>query len=93
MAERQWWEPELADAAYVVRLRDDYPEKCEGMSDERVRDHFNDTGGKYVVTWDHLGDAYAQFEALADAYLALRAQVPQPEERSASSASGDSYGG
>jgi hypothetical protein len=69
MQEKQWWEPELADADYVKQLRDEYAEKCEGMSDEWVLEHFNEVGGKYVVTWDHVGDAYPQFEKLADAYL------------------------
>lgn len=76
----KWWEPELADDDYVARLRADYPEKCDGMSDEWVRDHFNPTGGKYIVTWDHVGDAYQQFEALADAYLALRAQSEEGKQ-------------
>lgn len=75
MSEPEWWEPELADEKYVARLREDYPEKCDDMSDEWVMEHFNETGGKYVVTWDHVGDAYAQFEKLADAYLALRAEM------------------
>jgi ABC-type nitrate/sulfonate/bicarbonate transport system substrate-binding protein len=71
---KQWWEPELADAEWIARLRKDYPEKCAGMSDDWVADHFNETGGKYVVTWDHTGDAYEQFEKLADAYLKLKAK-------------------
>lgn len=71
----EWWEPELVDDAYVARLRADYPEKCQGMSDNWVLLHFNETGGKYAVTWDHLGDAYEQFEKLADAYYALKLQL------------------
>lgn len=70
--ERPWWFPELADATYFARLREDYPDKA-GWTDDELNDHFNEGGQKYVDTWDHLGDARAQFEALADAYLELLA--------------------
>jgi len=73
MSEPEWWEPVLADAAYIARLRKDYPEKCDGMSDEWVLDYYAE-GRKYPVTWDHVGDAYEQYEKLADAYLALKAK-------------------
>lgn len=76
MAEREWWEPELTDAAWCARIREDYPEKAADMSDEEIRDYYAD-GQKYATTWDHTGDAYEQFEKLADAYLALRASVNQ----------------
>lgn len=69
MTEKPWWFPQLVGAEYFARLREDYPEKAD-WSDEQLADHFTD-GWKYVDTWDHLGDARAQFEALADAYLEL----------------------
>ena len=78
MAKREWWEPVLADAAYVARLRKDYPEKTEGMSDQWCINYYAD-GRKYAVTWDHVGDAYDQFEELADAYFALKQQVGKPD--------------
>jgi hypothetical protein len=70
MAEKPWWFPQLADAAYFARLRDDYPDKA-GLTDADLNAYFNPNDLKYVDTWDHLGDAREQFEALADAYLAL----------------------
>ena len=79
MAKKPWWEPVLADAAYAARLRADYPETCEGKSDEWVLDHYAD-GRKYAVTWDHVGDAYEQFEELADAYFELKSQVGKSAE-------------
>ena len=79
MSEREWWEPVPVDAAYIAELRENYPDKCDGMSDEWVVDHFNEAGGKYAVTWDHLGDAYAQFEELADAYYKLKSQAGKNE--------------
>jgi hypothetical protein len=68
--------PTLTDAAYVARLRKDYPERCDGKGDEEVLAYYNPAGHKYVecTLWDHLGDAAYDYERLADAYLALRAQ-------------------
>jgi hypothetical protein len=74
MTKKEWWEPELADGAYIARLRQDYPEKCEDKSDEWLLEYYNE-GRKYVVLWDHIGEAYAQFERLADAYFKLKSQV------------------
>lgn len=70
--EHPWWFPQLADAEWVARIRKDYPEQTTGMSDDWVRDAYSD-GWKYVDTWDHLGDARAGYEHLADAYLELLA--------------------
>lgn len=69
--------PTPTDAAYIKRLRDDYPEKCDGHDDEWVMDHYNPQGFKYVecTLWDHVGDAASDFEKLADAYLALRDEM------------------
>lgn len=67
--------PTPAGADYIKRLREDYPEKCDGKSDEWVMDHYNPSGFKYVecTLWDHIGDAASDFERLADMYWALRA--------------------
>lgn len=69
--------PTPTDAAYIARLREDYPEVCDGKSDDWVIDHYNPNGCKYVeqTLWDHLGDAGNDYERLADAYLALRDSV------------------
>lgn len=68
---REWWEPRQTDAAWLKRIRDDYPDNA-GESDDWLREYYAE-GRRYAVTWDHTGDAYDQFEALADAYLKLRA--------------------
>lgn len=74
--EKPWWFPELTDAAWVARIRADYPEDTQGLDDDTVRDEYAD-GMKYADTWDHLGDARGSYEPLADAYLALLAE-PDP---------------
>lgn len=67
--EKPWWYPKLCDSRYFARLRDDYPEHAH-WSDDDLLEHYND-GRKYSVAWDHLGDAYPEYEELADAFLAL----------------------
>jgi hypothetical protein len=75
--------PTLADAAYIERLREDYPETCKGMSDEAVMDFYNPAGAKYVeqTLWDHVGDAAYDFERLADMYLKLKSQATSATEQ------------
>ena len=75
--------PTPIDATYIARLRDDYPEVCQGESDDGVMDYYNPAGAKYVeqTLWDHLGDAAYDYERLADAYLKLQASVPNPEAK------------
>lgn len=72
-------EPTLTptDAAYIARLRSDYPDRCEGKSDEQVKSIYNPEGFRYVecTLWDHIVDAAEDFERLADAYLELKAQL------------------
>lgn len=63
----KYWEPELCDDDYFSRLRLDYPENSD-MSNDELHDHFNNSR-KYSITWDHIGDAYAEYEPLSDAYL------------------------
>lgn len=69
MSDKKYWEPVLCDDTYFARLRKDYPENA-AMSDSELHDHYNDSR-KYQVLWDHLGDAYSDYEPLADAYLSL----------------------
>ena len=69
---KQWWEPVRSDHVWCERLRKDYPHNAH-MSDEQLRDEYAD-GREFAVTWDHVGDAYAQFEKLAEAYLKLKAK-------------------
>lgn len=63
------WYPVLCDDAYFARLREDYPIKA-GWSDEKLHEYFN-YGAKYSTMWDHLGEAYVDYEKLADAFLEL----------------------
>ena len=69
---RPWWHPQEADASWVARIREDYPNTTAGMGDQDIRDEYA-RGARYAVTWDDAGDAYEQFEPLADAYLSERA--------------------
>lgn len=71
--EKPWWFPQLADAAWCARIRSEYPEAAS-LDDDEIRDEYAD-GWKYADTWDHLGEARAEYEKLADAYLELLAKV------------------
>lgn len=77
MNDKPWWFPVLTDDAWIACVREDYPDDTQGMDDDEIRDVYAD-GWKYADTWDHLGDARAEYEKLADAYLALLAKEPQP---------------
>jgi hypothetical protein len=68
--EKPWWWPVLCDRAYFTRLREDYPDDAD-CSDEELHETYAD-GQKYATTWDHTGDAYEEYEKLADAFLALQ---------------------
>ena len=70
MSEKPWWYPVLCDEAWCKRIREDYPENAH-MDDDELRDYYND-GRKYQITWDHIGDAYEDWEPLAEAFLALQ---------------------
>jgi hypothetical protein len=73
MSEKPWWFPVRCDADFCARLRKDYPENAH-MSDEDLINYYND-GRKFQCLWDHIGDAYEEWEPLAEAYLALLALV------------------
>ncbi len=65
-----FWFPKLADSGYIERLRKDYPEHAQ-LTDGELLEYFN-RGLKYVITWDHVGDAYENYAPLADDYLLRR---------------------
>lgn len=71
MSDKPWWWPQLMDDEWRASLRADYPEDTAGMDDDDLNAKYGEDGWKYVDTWDHLGDARQQFEALADAFLKL----------------------
>lgn len=74
--EKEWWEPNLCNKQHFERLRSDYPEHAN-KNDDELHDYFDDRK-KYSVTWDHVGDAYDEYEKLADAYVKLKAQLAKP---------------
>ena len=61
--------PKLCDKAYCDRLRKDYPEH-EDWDDEDLIEYYNH-GRRYEALWDHVGDAYYDYEKLADSFLKL----------------------
>lgn len=77
--EKQYWEPVLTDEAWCSRIREDYPEKAKWSNEELIA--YFGKGRKYAVLWDHLGDAYSDFEPLADAYLALKEKYENNKPR------------
>lgn len=68
--EKPWWLPTETNTEWIDRIRKDYPDSAGPLSDEAVRAIYAE-GRKYAVTWDHFGDAYDEYEQLADAYLTL----------------------
>lgn len=73
---KEWWYPEKVDDKYIARLRADYPERAH-LSNEELLEYFEVNDNKYAVTWDHLGDAYPEYEELADAYFEVVAQLEE----------------
>ncbi len=79
MTNKEHWEPVLADAEYAEHLRKDYADDAN-MSDEDIL--FKYCGfRKYVILWDHVGDAYLDYERLADEYLKQKDYVESLEKR------------
>ncbi len=70
VSKRPHWFPVRTDAKWLARIRAEYSEDTEGLSDDAIRDKYAD-GWKYADTWDHLGDARASYEPLADDYITL----------------------
>jgi hypothetical protein len=82
MDEKEWWFPELADEAFCERIRSDYPDDAKDMTNDEIIDYYAD-GQKYSTNWDHCGEAYEEYEKLADAYLKLLGNsesLPEPPE-------------
>jgi len=81
--EKPWWFPQITNQEYCDRLRKDYPEGAKLSNDELIDIYAN--GRKYAVLWDHIGDAYEEYEKLADAYIDLlktaSQQVVAPDQR------------
>ena len=69
MNERKWWWPEKTDEVWAQRIRDDYG-ITEAIDDDLIREDYAD-GRKYAITWDHVGDAYSEYEKLADSHAVL----------------------
>ncbi len=63
-----WW-PRIIDTAHIARLREDYPEA--NMTDEGLLDYFEEGKrlGQFSTRWDHVGEAYDDYEKLARAFL------------------------
>ncbi len=73
MTEREWWHPVPTDEKWLAEIRAEYPD-TGGTSAEGLRDYY--AGGlKYSTTWDHVGDAYDQYEKLADDWLEAKATL------------------
>jgi len=68
--EKPWWWPQLVNAEWRTQIRKDYPEDVSGWGDDQIDDTYAD-GWPYVDLWDHLGDARADWEQLANAFLKL----------------------
>ena len=66
---KPYWYPTLAGPEYYRELRKDYPEHAK-MSDEQLLEYYNQ-GRRYVITWDHVNDAYDDYQRLADEFLEL----------------------
>ena len=74
--EIKYWHPVLCDKEHFDRLRRDYPEDTEGMSDEDIHEYY-DESRKYSDVWDNIGDARADWEMLADDWFRLRQALAQ----------------
>lgn len=81
MNKESWCYPVICDAAYFARLRDDYPENAY-MDDDGLHEYYND-GRKYSITWDHIGDAYEEYEPLADAFFEQEKRIKELEDQNA----------
>jgi len=73
MADNPWWYPQLVDAELLAGLRKDYPESAH-LSDEELAKEY-ECNQKYAVYWDHVGEAYEEYEKVADRMLELEKEV------------------
>ncbi len=74
----EWWEPKVTDAVWIADTRKEYPEDTAELDDDKVRDEYAN-GCKYEVTWDHIGDAYEEYEQLANAYFKQASRITELE--------------
>lgn len=74
MSNKPWWWPDEINADWYARLRKDYPENSH-WGDEQLLDYYGEGRTKFSDTWDHLGDARAEYEKLARAFLDLVKQT------------------
>ena len=77
-SERPWWYPTLVDDAYLKRLRQDYPDYAH-FDDDELRTRY-ECESKYATLWDDLGDAYDEYEPVADRMLELEKEVERLRE-------------
>jgi len=73
--EKPYWWPEQFDADKVRTeiQNDEWSEDAKewlGLDDEDLQEVAVE-GKKYLTTWDHVGDAYRDYEPLADAFLKM----------------------
>ena len=70
--EKPYWWPQEINEEYINQIRLDYPEKAH-MSDDELSEYFDEgkLPGQFATTWDHVGDAYCEYEKLAKAFLYL----------------------
>ena len=64
MTDKPFWWPVPTDAAWGAQMRVDYPENA-AFDDELMRQYYNH-GRRYETPWDHIGEAYEEYEPLAD---------------------------
>ena len=78
---KPWWWPQVIDEDHLVRLREEY-EIDQMTSDDKLLDEYEDGKriGDFSTLWDHTGDAYDQFAALARAFLDLVERVERENQ-------------
>ena len=76
--EKPYWYPDRVDTNWFARMRKDYPERAH-LSDDELAEYFEVDGSKYtnLTVWDHAGDAYEDFEPLADDWFARGDEIEQ----------------
>ena len=67
-----WW-PKVIDDNRIKELREEYPATTARLSDEGVLDYYEEgkPKGGFTTLWDHVGEAYEDYEKLATAFLRL----------------------
>ena len=71
--EHDHWHPELTDKAWCKEVRNQgYDDEDHGLDDDEIREKYAG-GRRYATTWDHIGDAYDEWEPMCDDWLRLKA--------------------